>query len=443
MVSPDLDAAPDRRWLAATDASTSPSSNGAMMIVADGMGGYQAGEVAARIAVETICTYFDRIARPVETTDHVRVHLLEAVTQANQAIVNHAELYPEVAGMGTTVVVAWLIDLQLHIAWVGDSRAYLLRPDHPLRQLTTDHSLVQELVDQGKITREQAFYHPESHLVTQSLGGDDRAISPDYVLTPLLPGDRILLCSDGLNSMLQDSEIEAVLLQHSELTAAGQTLIQRANEAGGADNITVCLLDVAQPAPAIATAGATTINPWRRLLYYRIMPLTWLLLLATAALYYWLLLQQQQQAPELAPRTTQRSAMAAPPLPTPPPSRNISPQPAEPAATSPDSAARPANFDYEAFLRNIPQEAWQRIRAGLDTFISTQPATDSLKADKPGTEIYSLVDTPATERCRKSQHLIVASNRLLAGGHLPDSDARYLLTALEALEMNWCELCKP
>jgi protein phosphatase len=203
-----------------------------VFVVADGMGGAQAGEVASRIAVET----FER-GLPGSGTPEGR--LAELVRDANQRIYDRSRAEHGRAGMGTTLTAAYLADGDLAIAHVGDSRAYLLR-DGQLTRLTQDHSLVDELVRQGKLTEAQAAEHPQRSIITRALGPEPE-VEVDTFSYPMRSGDVLLLCSDGLTSMVSEDRMAEILRGSTTLDEAADRLIDEANEAGGRDNITVVL----------------------------------------------------------------------------------------------------------------------------------------------------------------------------------------------------------
>jgi PPM family protein phosphatase len=203
-----------------------------LFVVADGMGGAQAGEVASRIAVEA----FQR-GLPPEGSPEER--LADRAQDANRRIYEISRSEHERAGMGTTLTAAYLDNSELAIAHVGDSRAYLFR-DRKLSRLTQDHSLVEELVRRGKLTQEQAAEHPQRSIITRALGVDPQ-VDIDTFTHSVRAGDVVLLCSDGLTSMVSEEKIMAILDEESDLDRAGERLIDEANEAGGRDNITVVL----------------------------------------------------------------------------------------------------------------------------------------------------------------------------------------------------------
>ena len=203
-----------------------------VFVVADGMGGAQAGEVASRIAVEAFEQGLPDQGSPEE-------RLAERVREANQQIYERSRADRGRAGMGTTLTAAYVDDTHVAIAHVGDSRAYLFR-DGSLQRLTQDHSLVDELVRRGKLTEEQAAEHPQRSIITRALGPEPD-VEVDTWTYPARAGDVVLLCSDGLTSMISEERVRAILAEHSNLDEAADALIREANEAGGRDNITVVL----------------------------------------------------------------------------------------------------------------------------------------------------------------------------------------------------------
>ncbi len=211
--------------------------------VADGLGGHQGGEVASAMAVEPLAALD---GRAFADADQAAEALTAAIRAANQAILQRGRSDPELWGMGTTVTAAAVAhDRVLQLAHVGDSRAYLLRKGAPLRQLTTDHTVVAEAVERGLLTREQAAIHPQRGVVTRAVGLDPdvRVDLPEPL--ELEPGDQVLLCSDGLTEVVDDDQIAGVLADQVDGGDACGTLIAAANRAGGPDNVTVVLLRVA------------------------------------------------------------------------------------------------------------------------------------------------------------------------------------------------------
>ena len=217
---------------------------GAMLVVADGMGGANAGEIASSIAVDTAKNYFSqkRLSENEISEKTAYSLLLDAITLSNKAIMNHVETDPDSIGLGTTIVITWVIDRKAYIAWCGDSRCYCYNPKNGLRQLTKDHSYVQELVDKGEITAKQAFNHPDSNVITKCLGDVDAVTEPDMITYEIKDGDVLLSCSDGLCGYCDDKSIEKVLLNNFDnLTLCKDNLLKLAMNAGGQDNITIAL----------------------------------------------------------------------------------------------------------------------------------------------------------------------------------------------------------
>lgn len=222
------------------------SDRGALLVVADGMGGLNAGEVASQLAVEAIKQYFDKnlTSGVTQNSASVQSFLAGSIASAHAAIVGYQANHKEAEGMGTTVVIAWIIGNHLFTSWCGDSRCYKYHADTGLQQVSRDHSYVQELVDKGVITREQAFYHPQTNIITQSLGDESNRPKPGFASVEIVAGDRLLLCSDGLNSMIQDLSIREIIQSNPEIQSCAESLIESANRAGGSDNITVMICDV-------------------------------------------------------------------------------------------------------------------------------------------------------------------------------------------------------
>ena len=204
-----------------------------LFVVADGMGGAQAGEVASRIAIESFQDGLQDAAAP-------EAALAELTQRANAHIHELSHSNAEQAGMGTTLTAVYVGEREISVAHVGDSRAYRLR-DGVLERLTEDHSLVDELLRQGRLTPEEALEHPQRSVITRALGPEG-AVEVDTRSYSARDGDVYLLCSDGLTTMLAEDRLAELLLAHASLREAGEALIAAANEAGGRDNITVVLL---------------------------------------------------------------------------------------------------------------------------------------------------------------------------------------------------------
>jgi len=221
----------------------------ALFIVADGMGGHVAGEVASKLAVQTIQEFMrvsdtdSEITWPFEFDKNLSEggnRIQVAIQLANREIVRHMATREEHRGMGTTVVTAVVEDDACYIGHVGDSRAYLVR-EGEIRQLTRDHTFVNEQVEKGFMSKAEAERHPARNILTRAVGStEDLAV--DISETPLQPGDFVLLCSDGLSSMVPDPEIlGAILEKGADMEEGCKKLVSLANEHGGWDNVTVVL----------------------------------------------------------------------------------------------------------------------------------------------------------------------------------------------------------
>jgi serine/threonine protein phosphatase PrpC len=209
--------------------------NDPVFAVADGMGGHRGGDVASTLALESLQSAGAGSAEDFQ-------QLVEQIKAANQRVLERGEADRDLRGMGTTLTAILASDGRAHVAHVGDSRAYLLRHGN-LQQLTEDHTLVQRMVREGRLTEEEAHTHPQRSIVTRALGVDEN-IPIDELTLDLKEGDRILLCTDGLSSMIERDTIKAILQSEPDPQAACDRLVEEANRAGGDDNITVILLDV-------------------------------------------------------------------------------------------------------------------------------------------------------------------------------------------------------
>ena len=208
-----------------------------LMVVADGMGGHKAGDFASRYTVESMLQFLDT----AKETHPVSL-LGKAIHTANDKVAGKAETDPSLSGMGTTVVAAVVEDGILYVANVGDSRLYLLDADH-IEQITHDHSLVEEMIRMGQLKREDARTHPERNVITRAVGVSV-PVKVDFFDVNLEEGDIILLCSDGLTTMLEDGEIFGIVKKSASLEQAVERLVEEANKNGGKDNISVILAQV-------------------------------------------------------------------------------------------------------------------------------------------------------------------------------------------------------
>lgn len=208
--------------------------NDCLFVVADGMGGHQAGEVASAIAVETILK--------ANLNGDIKVALKKTLALANQNILKQAEENIELTGMGTTVAVLYLENGLAYVTNIGDSRVYYLS-DNELKLLTNDHSLVNELVKTGEITVEEAKSHPKRNILTQALGSNG-TMDPEIIKIEINKGDKFLLCSDGLTGSVSETSIQELMTQMIDPEIIVDQLINSANEFGGGDNITVVLVEI-------------------------------------------------------------------------------------------------------------------------------------------------------------------------------------------------------
>lgn len=206
-----------------------------LFVVADGMGGHRAGDTASRYTVETILTSIrsNREKNPIKI-------IRTAVEEANRKVLEMAREDECLAGMGTTAVVTTIIGHYIYVANVGDSRLYLIRDG--IRQITKDHSLVEEMVRSGRLKREEARNHPNKNVITRAVGAE-KEVAIDFFDLRLRKGDMILLCSDGLSNMLEDEEIRQIVISEGDVEERARKLITAANQNGGRDNISVVLVE--------------------------------------------------------------------------------------------------------------------------------------------------------------------------------------------------------
>jgi len=207
-----------------------------LFIVADGMGGHKAGDLASKLTVETIVD----VISSMNEKDPVTL-MGKAIHRANDAVLGKAKESEEFTGMGTTVVVACIKDDMLYVANVGDSRLYVI--DKEITQITRDHSLVEELVSMGQLDRAQARTNRNKNIITRAVGGM-KVVMADYFEIQLKGGEVILMCTDGLTNMVEDNEIMNLVKQKADLAARVENLIRSANNHGGRDNVGVILIEV-------------------------------------------------------------------------------------------------------------------------------------------------------------------------------------------------------
>lgn len=233
-------------------------SNGTLLLVCDGMGGMNAGEVASAVGVETIKNLFapQLLTNEVLANDEsICMYMKRAIIKADSRIKEEASKDAAKNGMGSTAVMAWLLGNKVYVAWCGDSRCYRYNPATGLEQLSHDHSYVQDLVDTGQLSADLAFDHPNKNIITRSLGDPRGAAKPDAKVYNLQKGDVILLCSDGLSDSLRDREIEQSISRSiASMESCRDALWNDSKQAGWHDNVTVVLAQVideksAQPKP--------------------------------------------------------------------------------------------------------------------------------------------------------------------------------------------------
>lgn len=206
-----------------------------VFIVADGMGGHNAGDYASKTTVETMVK---EIGASFEKNP-IRI-MGKAIETANELVRRKASEEADLEGMGTTVVAATCIGNYLQVANVGDSRLYVMNKD--IKQITRDHSLVEEMVRMGGLGKEEARNHPDKNIITRAVGAND-TIQVDFFTVELEEGDRVLMCTDGLTNMLEDEEIRMILSGARDIVEGAQELVAAANAQGGQDNISVILLE--------------------------------------------------------------------------------------------------------------------------------------------------------------------------------------------------------
>ena len=223
------------------DAYYLPEAGESFAVVADGRGGHKAGEVASAMAVSEFTRWLRCAPVPTEETVNYAVH------EANRIIHRTAQREADKSNMGTTLVSVWVDDEQVIECNVGDSRAYLLRGG-ALTQISRDHSLVGELVEEGKITKQEAMHHPHKNYITRAIGTSSM-VQPEIRTLDRKSGDVWLLCSDGMSNYIEDGELERILREQADREKCVRQLIDLALERGGADNITVVLVDCGEVAP--------------------------------------------------------------------------------------------------------------------------------------------------------------------------------------------------
>ncbi len=210
-----------------------------LFILADGMGGYKGGEIASRLATSSVKSYIESNFNQIEHTKENILELIKsAIEYANMVVYEKSKESEELENMGTTLEVCLIYNNKAFIGHIGDSRIYRIRKDI-IRKLTQDHSYVQELVNDGTITKEEAIHHPKKNMLMKALGCTP-FIEPDVTIKGFLKDDIIVICSDGLTNMLNEQDIYNIIVQ--DITNSSTNLVNRANELGGYDNITVLVI---------------------------------------------------------------------------------------------------------------------------------------------------------------------------------------------------------
>lgn len=205
-----------------------------LYIVADGMGGHRAGDKASRMAIDITVEFIKK-----STLENPIAILKRAMIFANNEIYKSANKDPDLVGMGTTMVAAVALEEKLYVANVGDSRLYVVNND--IRQITMDHSLVEEMIRSGELERKKGRNHPEKNIITKAMGSRDEVV-PDFFEIDMEPDDKYVLCSDGLSNMVEDDEIRDIVVDYHDIKDATRALVDRANYYGGSDNISVVIV---------------------------------------------------------------------------------------------------------------------------------------------------------------------------------------------------------
>lgn len=213
-----------------------------LFIVADGMGGHNAGETASKMAVDIIRQYFIDNKRSLDNEKKLISIIKNSIKEANKKIYKTSKQSTSLSGMGTTITLAYILKGNIYIGHVGDSRAYIISNGH-IYQITEDHSLVQELVKNGSITIEEGKTHPQRNMITRAAGTSED-IEVDIIIKSFNKSDILLICSDGLSNMVNDNEIIHTFNNESLIKKACEDLIKKAKDNGGKDNITVIAIEL-------------------------------------------------------------------------------------------------------------------------------------------------------------------------------------------------------
>lgn len=351
-----------------------------LAVLCDGVGGHRAGEVAAEIAVEKISAFVaaSHGSHPIDT-------LSEAVQRAAQAVATQAKNNAELTGMGATCVCAWVIGERLYAAWMGDSRLYLWRGG-ALRQISIDHTWVQEALEHGALTPEQARNHPNAHVIHRYLGSKTPT-PPDLRLRlrpdesdeqaeanqgmRLLPGDCLLLCSDGLTDMLNDEDIQIILENHSRQKAV-DVLLQQALERGGHDNVTIILLEMPLNSASQSRLPDKPAKQRRTALTCLLVAVFGLLALAAGSALAWYLGLRPQTTP--TPPPTQSLPLISPSnTPSAPPQASASPSATDELPRLPTEMTPPSGPTRTPWPTNTPPPADRPAQATSPPVLTVPP----------------------------------------------------------------------
>lgn len=261
------------------------SSKGLFLVVADGMGGTNAGEIASSLAVKKVAEKVRFLKSYFTDEQHVRKYLTSIVFEAHTSIVKKARGSDALKGMGTTIVLGYIVGNLFHVVWAGDSRVYLYNASRykQLIPFSDDHSIVWSRVKNGEITPEEARLSDDSNLILNALGDSFQKPIPEFKKTKLESGDRIILCSDGLNSMLSSTGIQQIIDFNSNTKDTCQALISAACKAGGQDNITVIVIDVLEAEPS---SGETPLKIHKNRKWFKIGLILLLIAIGTFSIFY-------------------------------------------------------------------------------------------------------------------------------------------------------------
>lgn len=397
---------------------------GTLLVVADGMGGMNAGEVASQTIVTSLRTSFSDVPDKVFASDGSIVDFIdEAINAADMEVKAYARKHREARGLGSTIVLAWFLDDKVYCAWCGDSRIYCYNPAKGLERISHDHSYVQTLVDAGSITEEEAFSHPDSNIITRSIGDNDEIVRPDSRIVKLREGDTWLLCSDGLCGLLNDAQIESIIAQNPESSLTTlRSLWLTGETTGWTDNCTILLLSVLelgtapQSAPTTSAVDESAPEPTRQapvttpyearpprshfgqtgqklqpIGNKRMLPTiiaTVLLLIAVGAAAWWFLIRQkddnvtkEQLKDKIETISTSREEneqAAAPVQPQPAPAATPQRRPAKPNNT-PQSQSQPQPEKSDAPVAAESQEAAETVNDEANAGATTPSITTSIK----------------------------------------------------------------